>query len=33
VLTPERAFEPEPFFATLGLVTGVEGPMLELVNG
>jgi len=33
VLTPERAFEPDPFFATLGLVTGTEGPMLELVDG
>lgn len=33
VLTPETAFDPEPFFATLGLVTGAEGPMLELVGG
>lgn len=33
VLTPETAFDPDPFFATLGLVTGTEGPMLELVSG
>lgn len=33
VLAPERAFEPDAFFATLGLVTGAEGPILELVTG
>lgn len=32
VLAPERAFEPDAFFATLGLVTGAETP-LEVVTG
>jgi len=32
VLAPERAFEPDAFFATLGLVTGAE-TALEVVTG